>query len=652
MDISVIIVNYNVKYFLEQCLNSVIRAVKHLNVEVFVVDNNSVDGSNQMILSKFPEVILIANKENVGFSKANNQAIEQAKGKYILLLNPDTVIEEDTLLKCHHFMEEHPKAGSMSVKMIDGKGHFLPESKRSLPTPEVAFYKIFGLSTLFPKSKRFAKYHLGHLDKNKTHEIEILPGAFMFIRKSVLEKVGYLDESFFMYGEDIDLSYRILKGGFINYYYPETTIIHYKGESTKKGSLNYVRTFYNAMIIFARKHFPAGNAKLFSSIINIAIYFRAFLSVLKRILGSMFLPLFDFILIYAGYKLILPWWEDVALGQTAKYPDFYMVVIVPLYILIWLFMIYYLGGYEKPVKILNILKGLTTGTLIILVIYALLPLQYRFSRAMILFGVTWSVLTILSFRVILHVFKVNGYQLALAKRKRIAILGSGKEAKRVQELLKQTNLKFNLVGLIKPEVNGSEEGMLGTIEQLPEIVKVNKIEEIIFCAGNLKSRDIIRNMLRLSGINVDYKIAPEESLSIIGSNSINTAGELYTIDFNLIDKGFNKRNKRVLDVLLSLIFLIFYPVFAFLVKKPARFLKNISRVFFGMASWVGYYSDKETPIQNLPPIKVGILTPLDAIKRKDIPRELSEKLNILYAKDYRIINDLNIIYKGFKHSGR
>jgi O-antigen biosynthesis protein len=208
-----------------------------------------------MIREKFSDVILIANRKNLGFSSANNQGLKISNGKYALILNPDTVLQEDTLKKCFLFMEQHPNAGSLGVKMIDGKGNFLPESKRSLPTPLVAFYKIFGLSALFPKSRIFGRYHLGYLNKDDINSIEILPGAFMFIRKSVLDQIGLLDETFFMYGEDIDLSYRIIQAGFENYYFPETTIINYKGESTKKQSVNYVIVFYNAMIIFARKHF-------------------------------------------------------------------------------------------------------------------------------------------------------------------------------------------------------------------------------------------------------------------------------------------------------------------------------------------------------------------------------------------------------------
>ena len=219
MKLSVIIVNYNVKYFLKQCLESVFDSTSMEETEVYVVDNDSKDGSIEMIQQSFPQVKLIANKKNVGFSTANNQAIKVSSGEYVLLLNPDTLVKTTTFEKVIDFMDKTPDAGGLGVKMIDGNGNFLPESKRGLPTPDVAFYKIFGLSAIFPKSKTFGQYHLGHLDKNETHKIDILAGAFMLMRKSVLNKIGLLDETFFMYGEDIDLSYRILKGGYKNYYF-------------------------------------------------------------------------------------------------------------------------------------------------------------------------------------------------------------------------------------------------------------------------------------------------------------------------------------------------------------------------------------------------------------------------------------------------
>lgn len=222
MKLTIVIVNYNVKYFLEECLISVNRAIKNIAAEVYVVDNASVDGSVELVQQQFPWVKCIANKENTGFSKANNQAMQVAQGEYVLLLNPDTVVAEDTFEKCIAFMDSHADAGALGVHMIDGRGNFLPESKRGLPTPAVAFYKTFGLAALFPKSKVFGKYHLGFLPEHETNEADILSGAFMFMRKSALDKTGLLDETFFMYGEDVDLSYRIVKAGYKNYYFADT----------------------------------------------------------------------------------------------------------------------------------------------------------------------------------------------------------------------------------------------------------------------------------------------------------------------------------------------------------------------------------------------------------------------------------------------
>ncbi len=381
MKLSVIIVNYNVKHFIEQCLISVFNAMKRIDGDVYVVDNNSVDGSNEMIQERFPDVKLIANKENVGFSKANNQAMRDSKAEYVLLLNPDTVIEEDTLEKVVDFMDEHRDAGGLGVKMIDGKGVFLPESKRALPSPSVAFYKIFGLSALFPKSKRFARYHLGFLDNNETHEVEILSGAFMLMRKSALDKVGLLDETFFMYGEDIDLSYRLILGGYKNYYYPKTSIIHYKGESTKKSSVNYVFVFYRAMVIFAQKHFSKKNARLFSFLINSAIYLRAFWAIVMQTIKKTWLYVFDFLLLGTGLFFITKEY-----GQLANI-DFKPEVVTPAliaYPITWILSNWYAGGYDQPMSKRNIFKGVFSGTIVVLIIYSLIPETLRFSRAVVL----------------------------------------------------------------------------------------------------------------------------------------------------------------------------------------------------------------------------------------------------------------------------
>ncbi|MDR2085730.1 MAG: glycosyltransferase family 2 protein [Dysgonamonadaceae bacterium] len=282
MKLSVVIVNYNIKYFLEQCLDSVIRAVSNIESEVFVVDNASSDHSIDYLAPKFPQVVFIANKENAGFSKANNQAIRLAKGEYILLLNPDTLIGENTPERICRFMDEHPEAGGAGVKMIDGYGRFLPESKRGFPSPWNSFCKMLGLTRLFPQSKMFGKYYLRYLPENEINEVDVLAGAFMMLRKKTLDEIGLLDESFFMYGEDIDLSYRIRKGGYKNYYLPEP-VIHYKGECTKK-DFKYVKNFYEAMLIFYRKHYPDA-CFIYRWLIRLAVNMLAVLSVIGKLSG-------------------------------------------------------------------------------------------------------------------------------------------------------------------------------------------------------------------------------------------------------------------------------------------------------------------------------------------------------------------------------
>lgn len=289
MDISVIIVNYNVKHFLEQCLFSVQAALKNLQGEIIVIDNASSDDSIDYLQPKFPLVTFIANKENTGFGKACNQGYKISSGEFILFLNPDTLVPENCFEKCISFFKTQPEAGALGVKMVDGTGKFLKESKRSFPSLSTSFFKIFGLADLFPHSKIVARYYLGHLDSNQNHEVDVLAGAFMMIRRKVLEVTGGFDEAFFMYGEDIDLSYRIQKticpetgGRFKNYYFAQTEIIHFKGESTKKGSLNYIKLFYGAMSIFVNKHYSSGASLFFKFFIHIGIWTVAGISAIRN----------------------------------------------------------------------------------------------------------------------------------------------------------------------------------------------------------------------------------------------------------------------------------------------------------------------------------------------------------------------------------
>lgn len=654
MQLSIVIVNYNVKHFLEQCLNSVRKAVEGIDAEVFVVDNNSVDSSCTMVREKFPEVKLIDNKENLGFSRANNQAIRLSTGKYVLLLNPDTVVEDDTFSKVLDFMEKTPDAGGLGVKMIDGKGNFLPESKRGLPTPDVAFYKIFGLSKFFPKSRIFGRYHLGFLDPDQVHEVDVLSGAFMLLRKTVLDRIGLLDEEFFMYGEDIDLSYRITKAGFRNYYFPGTRIIHYKGESTKKGSLNYVLVFYNAMIIFARKHFSSKNARLLSFLIRLAIYFRALVAILNRFISSAILPFLDIVTIYTGIFFIKIYWENrVIFLEGGNYPEILMTVIVPIYILIWMISNYLTGVYDKPLQLRKILQGFTYGTVFILVVYALLPENLRISRAIIIFGAIWGIISMTSIRFLLNLMKVRGVSFGPEENRRFAIVGDEKEARRVAELLQTSNIKPGFTGLVSTKgMISPQAGFIGTLDQIREIIMIYRIHEVIFCAKSISHQAIIDQMTNLQGTGVDYKIAPEDSLSIIGSNSINTSGDLYTVFINAISSRSNQRSKRFLDLAVSLAALILSPLLVFIVRRPVGLIGNIFLVLSGKRSWVGYVQEEGFDPERLPHIRKGILTPLDAFGEKSLSPGMLQHLNAVYARDYQLKSDANIILKRIRELGR
>ena len=273
MKLSVVIVNYNVSHYLLQCVDSLSHALRGTDSEVIVVDNHSRDNSVTLLRQYHPEVRIVENLHNLGFAKANNIAIRQSRGEYVLLLNPDTIVSESVVKGVISFLDSHPEAGSAGVRMLNADGTVAPESRRVVPTPMTAFYKLSGLCGMFPNSRRFGRYYLGHLSWDSPQQIEVVSGAFCMLRTSVLKKVGLLDEDYFMYGEDIDLSYRILKSGATNWYVPET-ILHYKGESTHKSSFRYVHVFYQAMHIFFRKHFS--HLGLFISIpIKTAIIVKA-----------------------------------------------------------------------------------------------------------------------------------------------------------------------------------------------------------------------------------------------------------------------------------------------------------------------------------------------------------------------------------------
>ena len=637
MDISIIIVNYNVKHFLEQCLLSVEKAIKQIEAEVFVVDNNSVDGSVQLVKDKFPNISLIENKENTGFSKANNQAIHLSKGKYILLLNPDTVVEEDTFSKCIAFMNQHENAGALGVKMIDGKGNFLPESKRGLPTPAVAFYKIFGLSTLFPRSKKMGKYHLGYLSKNENHKIDVLSGAFMFLRKSVLDKIGVLDESFFMYGEDIDLSYRVKLAGYDNYYFSETSIIHYKGESTKKGSINYVFVFYNAMIIFAKKHFSEKNAKTFSFLINLAIYIRAFIALVQRFILRWSITIFDFLILSQLIFLFSKFYQEYT---KVHFPEDTIFLMIPFYSLVLTLVSRSFGTHHPPFKFSNLLKSGAIGGIILLASYALFPKTIQFSRTVILVSSVLFIISSVSIRLLFRLFKIGLYNKHQNTKGRIAIVGSKQETSRIESLIDKIRANHKIYKVSNSELNIHDLDI--NINQLNEFIRIKRIDEVIFCAKSMSSHEIIRAMSSISTKkNIEFKISPEKSQFIIGSNSIHSEMDMYTTKMNNINSQNNLIKKRTFDLYISVAILFLSPLILILSPKRWIILKNVFHVIFGSKTWIGYVKSGNN--LKLPQIKENVF---DINNNYNLDnQDYLDKINIIYAKDYSVSNDFTMLIK-------
>ena len=659
--LSVVIVNYNVCYFLEQALLSVRRAVEKLGqpVEVFVVDNNSADGSVAMVKARFPEVVLIANRDNPGFSKGNNQALRRATGQYQLLLNPDTVVEEDTFRACCAYLDAHPACGGLGVKMLDGQGRFLPESKRGLPTPAVAFYKMFGLARLLPKSRTFGRYHLGFLSPDETHEIEVLSGAFMLLRKTALDAVGLLDEDYFMYGEDIDLSYRLTQGGWKNVYFPGTRIIHYKGESTKRTSVNYVFVFYRAMVIFARKHFAPGRAGLFSGLINAAIWLRAGAAVGERLVVRAAPLLLDAGLIWLGVYFLKTYWEHNHKFAPGAYPPQYMLVAVPAYILVWLTSAYLSGAYDPPVRTSRVMRGIFVGTLLISAASNFLD-AWRFSKALIILGGVWAVAALLGRQLLAHFLKYRDFRLSERRQKNIAIVGSGPESRRVRQLLEAAGVQARVIGYVSvgveppvpaapaaavplsPFAHSAGEA-LGELRQLADIIRLYALDELIFCGKDLPASQIIALMLSLPAAPlVAYKILPEDSQYIIGSSSKDAPGDYYTLDIALnLYQPRQARTKRLLDVLTSTGLLLLAPLLLWLQPHKSGFVRNCLAVLLGSRTWVGLrYS--AGPARGVP----AVVSPADAaVAAAPLNEVTRRRLELLYAKDYEPSMDLRVLWR-------
>ena len=652
---SIIIVNYNVKHFLEQCLFSVQKAIQTsgLEAEIIVIDNHSVDRSVDYLQPKFPSVKFITNDENLGFAKACNQGYKVARGKFLLFLNPDTILPEDFLIKCQEFLSSHPDAAALGVRMLDGRGQFLKESKRSFPSPSTSLFKLFGLSRIFPHSKIFAKYHLGYLDEHETHEVDVLAGAFMIVRAEVFAETGCFDETFFMYGEDIDLSYRIQKAGrlpggkgYKNYYFPGVSLIHFKGESSKKRSVNYIRMFYNAMSIFVRKHYGGNKARIFNFLIHTAIWIRAAISAFSRFIQWIGLPLLD-----AGLILFSFWIMKNAWNQYVKtdviYPNRLLWIVFPLFTIIYLIVAYYAGLYDKRYRRWKVFRSTLISTIVLLALYALLPEKYRFSRGIILFGAFLAFLLISFLRWLFVEWKLLEYEANYEKHPHTLIVGSPAEYEKVLGLLKEAGLHHRIMGRVA--IHAQDSGGIGQWKKLDLLAASVPFDEVIFCEGTLSFNEIIQ-ATEYAPRNIKIKFHASGSHSIIGSDSKDSIGQAFSKEngYKLADP-YRSRVKRLIDILSSLLFLVSFPIHLFTQKKPFSFFRNCMRVLVAKRTWIGY----SRPEQNLPPLRKAVLAcngvPLSTEQK--ISGENLQTLDQWYARDYEPANDLKLLWREYRRLG-
>jgi GT2 family glycosyltransferase len=639
MDLSIIIVSYNVRYFLEQLLYSIEKAVQDIQCEIIVVDNNSIDDTLTMIKNGFPKVTLIENKDNPGFSVANNQGLKLATGKYILFLNPDTLVSEDTFAKCIDYIENHPHAGALGVRMVDGGGSYLPESKRGLPTPETAIYKIIGLHRLFPKSKKFNRYYMGHIDEYQTDEIEVLTGAFFFVKKELLDQIGGFDETFFMYGEDIDLSYRVLQTGQKIIYFPETSIIHYKGESTQKGSIKYIKHFHEAMLIFAEKHFKNGYPLILRLLLKVGVYVKALQSVLKSFFTSIFWPLMDIILMFLALTLVKYCWAVGYHQDPMYYSGIFEKVNLPIFISLWLTTFYLKGVYDDIKSMPTLISGIIIGLLINGLIYGMLNPEYRPSRPILLFGFLAVLLILPAARILYFLIKEKRWLIGSRMQKRIAIVADSKEYIRLSQLIKIAEPEAIITGRIYPENLDDEyhHSVLGRIDDLDKINKQYHLDEVVIASKNFSASEVMK-CLSTFGDTLYFKIASAASDSIIGSKSKNVLGEFYSqrISYNLSMPKW-RRGKILLDIVFSLLFLCLYVVIVWFYKSKIQLLKNIFTNLIGQTTWVGYTSAVSSEL--LPDIPPAII-PNSQSDQVAFNAESILNKDISYAQNYRIGVDI------------
>lgn len=558
--ISVIIVNYNVKEYLEQALLSIQKALIGISSEIFVVDNASVDGSVAFVAQRFPNVKLIELPENIGFGRANNVALARAKGEYIVLINPDTIVQEDTFKKLLEFFHTRPDASAATCKIINPDGSFSLDCRHSIPTPMIAFWKVTGMSKLFPRSRIFAKYNLTYLDENEIYTVPAISGSFMMIKKEVLDRTGYFDERFFMYCEDIDLCYRMNQNGNKIYYVPTTQIIHYKGESTKKDNLDYVVTFNRSLYQFFQKYYAQSHILLFRWLITLGIILRGIFVYLKNFFKNHFSLFVDVVIlnlvIFLAFVIRMHfkdgfYWDD----YLSSYWTINAITTV-----VFLSLAFYLEVYPKNrLSVQAIIKtNVVTFTLLASITFFLK--QFAFSRVVVVVAAVVSPVLMLVWRVIFKKF-YRGDKSAWGRdilSKRTVVVGDGRGAAALYgKILEMKDVSYELLGVITLDNNVEsfeKEGIavLGKLDNLIELIKLHRIQQVIFSTENLSYERILKTMTRVERPQVEFKIAPSNLEVMIGKSVIERLDDYPFLDIEYaIGKPFNRFVKRASDIVIS-----------------------------------------------------------------------------------------------------
>jgi len=662
-DLSVVIVNYNVREFLAQTLRSVDRASSGLRVEVFVVDNNSVDGSVPMVRSRFPHVRLIANVTNAGFGAANNQALREARGRYVLILNPDTIVQEDTLQTLVRFMDARPGAGAVGCQILNPDGTFARESRRAFPTPRVAFFRMSGLGRLFPRSPVFGRYNMTFLDRNRESEVDALSGSCMLVRRAALvgdpatpdrRPAGLFDEDFFMYGEDLDLCFRIQQAGWTIHYTPETRIIHYKGESTKKGDLRYVKLFYGAMVLFARKHLHGRYSGLMILALQAAILVRATISLVPATVRRLAEPLLDFVLMFA--VVAMAWWLR-ALPPEVAFQPLLVLTVAPAFAGSTVLGIALWGGYRRSPanRIRPVLYGSTAGFLFVGALSFFVP-SIAFSRAVVAVSLPVGAL-VLSVRRLVGQSRASEPGLAL-------LVGPEDESVRLGRMLgSHPRPPFRLIGFVDPDSAAEAPGTLdeagarrlGAMRHLRDLVRLHRISSVIFATRSLSNQRIVEAIQSLRDLPVEFRMLAEGRSHVIGKASV---AELTVPELGgAVSEAVRLRTgpaRRAFEIPAAVGGLLMLPFLALatLGRPPdgraARAVRRLARlpaVLTGRLSLVGFDPAHRNAIADDWRLKEGVFNIADVLDRRNPAPEELERAYGYYVTTQSAALDWEIIIR-------